>query len=171
MEMPLETVLLVIIAGTAVVTDIRSHRISNALCLFGIGAGFALHLSGAGFATALVQGMGGLLIGAAFLLPLYLLGGMAAGDIKLMAAIGCIVGVPSAVVAALYSLTSGALLGLAYMVLRGGLPEIRERYWQAFSVFIRTFRFALAPPKPGAVSQSRFPYAVAIAVGSLLAVT
>lgn len=166
----LQILLLIVVAGTAIVTDIRSCRIPNALCLTGILVGSLAHLALGGASALLVEGLGGLLTAGLVLLPLYALGGMAAGDVKLMAAIGCIVGLPFSILAALFSLISGTLLGLAYLALRGGAAEIRDRYWFALRVFVRTLRLALPEAAPDAPSQSRFPYAIAIATGSLVAV-
>jgi prepilin peptidase CpaA len=71
----------------AVITDLRSFRIPNVLTL-------PLLLSGLAFFSA-TQGLPGLVASAAgafvvflFLLPLYLVGGMGAGDLKLMAGVG-----------------------------------------------------------------------------------
>lgn len=75
------------VVALAVITDLRSFRIPNALTL-------PLLLSGLAFFSA-TQGLSGFasssagaLAGFLFLLPLYLVGGMGAGDIKLMAGVG-----------------------------------------------------------------------------------
>ncbi len=81
-------VLLVIAAATY---DLRFRRIPNWLNLAGVILGFGLNavlfqLSGTAEAGE------GLLLALAVYLPLYLLRGMGAGDVKLMAAVGALVG-------------------------------------------------------------------------------
>lgn len=84
----LSLLLLVLVAA---VYDFRFRRIPNWLNASGLVLGFGLNL-------LLFQSKGlaiageGLLLAAAVYLPLYLLRGMGAGDVKLMAAIGSLVG-------------------------------------------------------------------------------
>src|SRR2546425_3492211 len=90
--LPLELqVLLVLIVGTAAIYDLRFRRIPNWLVLLGL-------VFGLGMNTYLFHWEGlrraGLGLGLAFLVyfPLHLLRAMGAGDVKLMAAVGSIVG-------------------------------------------------------------------------------
>jgi prepilin peptidase CpaA len=84
-------IVLVLLAVIAAVFDIRYRRIPNWLVLTGLVLGLGLNaflFEWAGLKTSLLG------IGLAFLIyfPLYLLRGMGAGDVKLMAAVGSIVG-------------------------------------------------------------------------------
>jgi Flp pilus assembly protein protease CpaA len=80
---------------------------------------------------------------------------MGAGDVKLMGAAGAFLGPSGAIVAALLSLASGALLGLVVLI------------WRAVELKAAT------APATGTVDGSivarlrkqRFPYAAAIAIG------
>ncbi len=95
---PLQIVLAAVVLAAAV-TDIKSRRIPNWLTLFGVLAGILLNsflrvddpirwYGGYNWRTALIG------MGLAFLVyfPLYLLRGMGAGDVKLMAAVGALMG-------------------------------------------------------------------------------
>ncbi len=80
-----------ILVTVAAVYDIRYRRIPNWLVLTGIIAGFAFNsysdgLSGLGRAAA------GLGLGFILYFPLYILRARGAGDVKLLAAVGSIVG-------------------------------------------------------------------------------
>ena len=75
----------------AVITDIHHRLIPNVLVVIGLVIGIAGHtwLSGvAGFVTATI----GACVGLLCLLPFYISGGMGAGDVKLMAAVGALGG-------------------------------------------------------------------------------
>jgi prepilin peptidase CpaA len=88
------TLLKLALSGTALVAalyDLRLRRIPNWLNLSGIILGFGLNtyfLAGRGATLASL----GCLLALAVYTPLYLLRGMGAGDVKLMAAIGAIAG-------------------------------------------------------------------------------
>lgn len=82
---------LVTIVLSAAVYDLRFRRIPNWLNLSGLILGFGLNLFFFQWHGALSASQG-LLMAMAFYLPLYLLRGMGAGDVKLMAAVGSLVG-------------------------------------------------------------------------------
>jgi prepilin peptidase CpaA len=81
-------ILLVIVAG---VYDLRFRRIPNWLCLSGFVAGVGVNTLFSGIQGFLLSLLG-LVCALAVYAPLYLLRGMGAGDVKLMAAVGAIVG-------------------------------------------------------------------------------
>jgi prepilin peptidase CpaA len=84
------TALLLLSATTAAYFDFRWRRIPNWLVGATIVLSFVWHGWTAGWNGLLMSGAG-LLAGAALLLPLYLLKGMGAGDVKFFAAIGAAV--------------------------------------------------------------------------------
>ena len=90
---PVATLTLLVLLAAAAVADARTRRIPNRLTLAGILLGLLLAITGGGpaaFASALAGS------GAAFaaFFVLYALGGMGAGDVKLVAAAGAFLGVP-----------------------------------------------------------------------------
>ncbi len=92
--MPLPDLLrvtLVVIACVAGLIDIRTRRIPNWLCAAGLVAGFTcrFYVEGTPGLLTAAEGMGLALL---IYLPLWLLRGMGAGDVKLMAALGAIAG-------------------------------------------------------------------------------
>jgi prepilin peptidase CpaA len=156
--------LLLFLAG-AVITDLRSRSIPNALVLAGALTGTllaALHPEGIGFLRAL----GGLALGLAIFLPMYLLRAMGAGDVKLMAMTGAFLGYAAVVEAALWVLLTGGALALVFALRRGVArrmaANLREMFFSAAaSVQIRTLPdFSVGPQ-----TAARLPYAVAIALG------
>lgn len=112
---------------TAVFTDQKHQRIPNLLTGPMLLAGIAAQTLFAGLA-GLGAALAGALVGfGVFLIP-YIRKGMAAGDVKLMAAVGAFVGAQSALYAALLSLLAGALICLAvvtYQFHREKSPTVR----------------------------------------------
>src|SRR5262249_7833100 len=104
-------ILALTIAAIAVVTDVRGGRIPNALTFGG-----ALVALGYGWATDGLQGFGmsaaGWLAGAALFFPFFALGGMGAGDVKLLAAMGAWLGPAESVWIAMYAAAAGGALAL-----------------------------------------------------------
>ena len=76
---------------TAVVCDLRTRRIPNVLTLGGAALALVAGLT-AGGASGLAQAVGGWLLGAILFFPFFALGGMGAGDVKLIAALGAWLG-------------------------------------------------------------------------------
>ena len=114
---------LVLTAGIpAVLIDQWSRRIPNRLVLATLVSAIAFQAFAGGITGAAV-GLLGAIVGLVVLLPLYLHGGMGAGDVKLMAAFGALLGPVSAVLAALLTLVSGTFLAMSYLYKRS------NRFW------------------------------------------
>src|SRR5712691_5576538 len=84
------TIFTLLSATTAAYFDLRWRRIPNWLVGATIAMSFVWHTSTSGWDGLKMSGAG-LLVGLALLLPLYLLKGMGAGDVKFFAAIGAAV--------------------------------------------------------------------------------
>jgi len=98
-----------IIGAAACVTDLHSRRIPNWLTFGAAAAAFTFHFADAGQAGA-QQAAAGWATGLFLFMPLFLLGGMGAGDVKLLAALGAWLGPGAAFWMAIYgSMTGGAL--------------------------------------------------------------
>jgi prepilin peptidase CpaA len=149
LQAALTTTLLVVLA-LAVWQDLARHRIPNVLTITGFAAALALRALEGGM-PGIVSALAGAGVGLVCFLPLYFAKGMGAGDVKLMAAAGAFLGPVAAFLAALVSLTAGAVLALVVVVWRRA--EMRS---QAAGV---------APTAP--LRKERFPYAAAIAAGVL----
>lgn len=145
----------------AVIYDIVSHRLPNYYLLLGLMIGLAWQAWAAGWGGMISAGAG-LLTGFALFVPFYALGGMAAGDVKMMAVVGSFLGVTGALWAGAYSLMAGSILGILYLLYKGHLGKLVVRYWAMAAT-----RSRIAAEEDDAARQ-RFPYAIAIATGTLL---
>jgi prepilin peptidase CpaA len=157
----------VVFSAAACITDLRAGRIPNVLTFGAVGVAFLVHgflPQGAGFAHAL----GGMLTGLVVFFPFFALGGMGAGDVKLMAAIGSWLGPFAALLTALYGALAGGVLALIVAVSRGYLRTALRNIWRLFM----HWRVAGVQPLPDlTLDQSKGPrlaYAVPIFVGLLV---
>jgi prepilin peptidase CpaA len=102
--------------------------------------------------------------GFGVLLAAYVLGGMGGGDVKLMGAVGSLVGWPAALHAVFYSFLVGAALGLILMIWRGQVRVVLRRLWVA----IRILPLPTATlDEAAATTTFRVPFGFAACVGTL----
>ncbi len=156
----------VTVAVCAAVIDVRERRIPNRVTYPAMLAGLAAQGMLHGWRGLVVSAAGGLLFGGVFLL-FYLIRGIGAGDVKLAAALGCIVG-PSASLQVLFATAlAGGALAIAFMVVSGRVIEtLRNTLWVA--AFHAHHGLQTHPTvnldNPGAL---RMPYGLAFAAGTL----
>jgi len=109
------------VALVAVAFDLATRRIPNVLTFGAALAGIAGHAYVAGWSGA-GGSFAGWLVGVAMFFPVFALGGMGAGDVKLLGGIGAWLG-PSAVVwVGLFSGIAGGVMGLIVAAAAGYLP-------------------------------------------------
>ena len=128
MEQMFPVILLLGLLGVAVASDLRRHRIPNLLVVLGLVLGLAGQAYAGGI-SGLGDGALGMLIGFGVFLPLYALGGMAAGDVKLMAMVGSFLAPHPALWTAFFSLIAGGLCGLLMVMVRGQVMQTLGRYY------------------------------------------
>jgi prepilin peptidase CpaA len=149
------------LAATAI--DLRTRRIPNALtaAMAGTGLGLAVAgVSGVSVGAAIL----GFVIGLGLMLPGHALGATGAGDVKLMAAVGAIVGPTLVVKAFLFTAVAGGLLAIVVALRRRRLSATLEGTARMIATPTGVHREIRS-----AVPASRFAYGPAIAVGSVLA--
>jgi prepilin peptidase CpaA len=146
----------------ATASDLASSRIPNTLVLATLVAGVACNLFGHGW-PGLAHSTLGILAGAAMLLPLYFLKGTSAGDVKLMASLGSLLGPSTILFAGLLTFVAGGVLALLYVVWRMA-SEVNFN-GRATVIQILNLRLALATFR-----KERFPYATAIFAGTVGAI-
>lgn len=164
------TVVLFCLLVSAAVIDVRSHRIPNRLVLAGLAFGlvysaFVPFWGKHGFLWSL----GGAAIGLGVLFPLWLLRMMGAGDVKLMAAVGSLLGLQAIPMALLASLATSSVFAIAFSLHKGKLREMFSNVGR----MLRVGSIAMAMGAPVSVAQSgwqsvgKLPFALPIAVGTI----
>ena len=159
-------IVLVIGAGiAATVIDIRRRRVPNVLTMGLASVGLVLAMAGV---TGVTVGgaLGGLALGLALLLPAHVFGATGAGDVKLLAAFGALLGPGGVFEAFLRAAILGGVMALAVALWRGRLRE--TLYGTAMLVTTRNRAVTAIIEHPAA--NNRFPYAPAIACGAVLVV-
>jgi len=117
---PLIAVLLGVLIAAA--TDIWKFKVYNALTVPLLLGGLIYHTATAGWAGLATSTMG-FLFGFAVLLIFYAMGGMGAGDVKLMAAIGAWLGMPMTFYVFIASALAGGVYAIALLMLRDGIQD------------------------------------------------
>lgn len=111
----------------AVIEDLRSRKFSNrSFIIASVLALITIAVSSSGLGTTLVSATLGFGAGIVFFLPLVLLGVVGAGDMKLMAAVGLLIGWHAVLWTGVYGLVWGAIFGLIQIITRGQLRVLRD---------------------------------------------
>ncbi len=167
--------MLTIFMAFAVVEDIRHRRVSNSQLFWMVCSGLALNVlgptgsgegllanhSGAlGGRAALVGGLTGLVL----LLPFYLVRAFGAGDIKLLAALGCFVGPVEIISVTLYALLISGLFAVGRLL---WIHKTRHALANISGLLSRLTTGNKPAFDPSTQSVERLPFVPAIAVGSL----
>lgn len=154
-----------VVLATAVFTDLRSRRIPNLLTLAAALMGFGFQVWNFGSDGA-INAASGLCAGFLALIPIYLWGGMGAGDVKLMASVGAFLNFKLAVIAASLTLVAGGIFGLAILLWRRGFHSMAGRYVGTFRLLLVTGQLGHQGPQAGEAAAVCFPYALAVALGT-----
>jgi len=162
----MKLLLLVPMAAFIIYYDVRYRRIPNLLVLGLLIGGLTINISFGGLSGALTSVEG---FALAFL-PMFLIhlfGAMGAGDVKLFAAVGSVIGVSMVLLTFLVVVMLGAALAV-YTMLRSG--TVVSTLHGVLRIFVGIMpgwempRFAIPPDR-----RHTIPYGVAIMVGSLIA--
>ena len=184
MIVSLTTYVLVVLLVFSVYFDLTQKRIPNFLTFPAILLGLIIFAVSGGW-SGLLQGLSGFGVGiAVFFIP-FALGGMGAGDVKLMGAIGALKGLEFILYAAFFTALSGGVFALAYLLFSGQLFSIlkkvllmaavpffkmlyirfRNPYFSHLNVY---YSAKLESLQGQGKKRINLPYGIAIAVGTIL---
>jgi len=160
---------LFVLLAAAVATDLINHRIPNLLLLPALSVALMLHTMSGGI-DGLITVAGGFTLGLAMLLPVYALGGMGAGDVKLLGVVGSFLGPWGAVVAGMATMMAGAIFGICVFIwqrVRPVLESLSAQFLSPADAGVRTTSVSRSMSYQNRVTY--IPYAPAIAVGTVAA--
>jgi prepilin peptidase CpaA len=156
------------VIAIATYTDCRWRIIKNTLTLPAIVLGLFLHFLGSGW-PGLTFALLGLAVGFTLMMIPFVFGQMGGGDVKLMAALGSLLGAYAVMNVFLYTTLAGGLLALGFAIFRKqGFHTLRQA-WQLAKGFLvfQSLPDKQSEPEPAAT----MPYGLAIAVGTLAYLT
>lgn len=154
-------------AMTAAVGDIRWRKIPRSLTTVAVAAGLIFHLVHGGFASALIASLIAFGVGLSF----FQLGAIGGGDVKLITALGAMLGLDRWIVAMEVAVLAAAAIGLVQAVRRGMLRQMLRNMGELIKWLAG--RGAVAAHPSINVRNSamlRAPFGVAAALGTLFAV-
>jgi prepilin peptidase CpaA len=148
--------------------DARTRRIPNYLTLATALAGLGFQFGAHGWA-GLGQGFLGLCVGFALLIGLFLKGGMGAGDVKALAALGAWLGPLATLYLFIYMGLAGIPLIIYFLWRRGQLAAKAREWWHlAVNLLLLRSDTTAPSPSPPPNKSEGLPYAVALALGMVL---
>lgn len=158
-------VIVLCVLGIAVYSDLRTRKIANAVTVTAFGIGLVL---------ALIQGVGSLMnhLAAAIVpfLVLFLFFAVrmiGAGDIKLLCALGSIMGLQWIINCMILMIIAGGPIVLIYMLVHRIFSQRMLYAWKYIKGVLIT-KTIHEYQQQGAVGKENFPFSIAIAVGAVL---
>ncbi|SRR5258706_11647620 len=156
---------LVACVGLAAAIDVRQRRIPNWLSLSGLLCGICLKSIFEGKEGFILSLLG---IGTGFFLLFfgYLLGGIGAGDVKLLAAVGAFLGPKLVFCAFIWMALSGGVLALLFVAWKGAFRQTLVNLISLFQGWVYGTGSSIDLKNP---SLLKLPRALSIALGAIVA--
>jgi prepilin peptidase CpaA len=157
--------LLIPLAVLVIYHDVRYRRIPNAFVLATLISGLTLNLVMGGWRGGL-SSLGGCVLGFILMFMLHVFGAMGAGDVKLFAAIGSVIGVQLVLPTFVVVVLTGGLLAVISILRSGVFSDTMHRVLQIFVGLLPGWQM----PKFSVPADRRLtiPYGVAITIGAII---
>jgi len=149
------------------ITDLQQRRIPNILTYPTVLTALPAYWFIGGW-DGLVFSLGGLVLGFSVLFLPYLLGGMGAGDVKLMSAVGAVLGFQQTAVSFLFIVVCGGIMALGFMAYRRSLKDTLSKTFLSILYLGMHRDTSLLKVDKNKNTQESIPYGVAITSGVFL---
>jgi prepilin peptidase CpaA len=159
-------VFLIPLAVLIIYYDVRYRRIPNPFVLATLLSGLTVNVYFAGWSGA-VSSLGGCLLAFLLMFMLHVFGGMGAGDVKLFAAIGSVIGTHLVLPAFLVVVLTGGLLAIVSVIRSGIFTTTMHRVLQILVGLLPGWqmpKFAIPADR-----KLTIPYGAAITIGAIIA--
>ena len=161
----LTLMLLAPLAGLIAYYDVKYRRIPNYLVAAALLSGFAINAFTGGWG-GLSRSLLGCLLAFALMLVLHVFGALGAGDVKLFAAIGAVLGTRMVFPTFLIVLITGGAMAILTTLRAGTFKETAERVGLIYYGLLIRWRVPTVVIPDD--RKQTIPYGVAITVGSLI---
>jgi prepilin peptidase CpaA len=158
-------IFLVPLAVLVIYYDVRYRRIPNPFVLATLVTGLILNIGLAGV-NGVVSSIGGCVLAFIFMFMLHVFGAMGAGDVKLFAAIGSVVGAHLVIPTLIVVVLTGGLLALVSILRSGVFGATMHRVLQIFVGLLPGWempRFSIPTDR-----RLTIPYGAAITLGAII---
>jgi len=157
-------IILLTILLISLITDVTKRKILNIVTFPAIIFAFIYYSVSLGINGFLFSGKG-FLVGLSLLIIPYLLGGMGAGDVKLVAAIGALMGTSFVFSSFIYIALIGGVIALLLILKRNGFKySIKTFFYQIVFLQGNLGELIFQSDKKNSIT---FPYGVAITIGTI----
>lgn len=156
-----------IFTGSGAVYDIFTHRIPNLITFPAIVFGLILNTYFFGFAGSFIS-LAGTIAGLLLLIIPFALGGMGAGDVKILAAVGALNGPQFVFYTFLYAAIFGGVMALVVTLFKGKSFSVIFNISWAFKN-LKNHIFRRSERQQVFFSDIKFPYGLSIFLGTAAA--
>lgn len=158
---------LLTVISIAAFFDIRERRIPNWVVLFALLSGVVLALFQG--STQLVAAIIGFVAGILVLIFPFAMGWLGAGDVKLFAAMGVLLGYQALPRILFYSCLVAGMIALVALALGYAREVSFRKFWTDCKYLVLTARIGVPRPAPLKPCAYSVPWAVAIGAGTIMA--
>lgn len=141
--------------------DVQRLRIPNVLTFPAMIGALALHTADLG-TLGLQHGLMGLALAFVLLFVPFAVRWLGAGDVKAVMVLGALWGPTTLLPLIVWMFGIGGVLGLAWIVVAGGAPDIARRWMGSFVLSVTNRRLTYVPAAANSVARRGIPFAVAI---------
>jgi prepilin peptidase CpaA len=160
------TIVLSSILIVAAIIDIRIQKIPNIFTFPAMVLGLTYHSVANGW-SGFIFSSEGLAIGISIFLIPYMMGGMGAGDAKLMGAVGAMIGPKGVVIACLFTAIVGGIYALVVFLFN---MQYLKGFIARSAITVKAFAFTrnfILIPADESEKKPRLCYGIAMAIGTL----
>lgn len=156
-------IILIILLIICAYTDLIYRKIYNFVTFPAIILGIIINIIYYGI-YGLKQSVIGVIVGTFFLFVFFLLGGIGAGDIKFLAAVGSLKGWEFVIIGGLYGAVVGGIIGIIMLLVKKRFVKSIKKIYNFFVLLI-----TLKTPVPIPSENSIFlPYGFFLSIGMLI---
>lgn len=158
-----------IVITIAAFLDLKYRRIPNLLTAPALVLGLILNFYYSGF-TGLGKAFIAVFVMVVVLIIPFILRGLGAGDIKLLAAVAALNGLEFSVNVLLYTAVTGGIIAVLISIIKGRLILVSHNVFSMLQTVTSGLnKIPREQHVPPVLSEIRFPYGIAIFIGTILA--